>query len=61
MRSAEDRISVSVTLTEGGQRLIEKIFPQHLGAIVSEFEVLGAREQEDLRSLCRKLGKQEKN
>ncbi len=59
VRSPEDRRSVSVTLTEDGQKLIEEIFPQHVGSIVAEFEVLSAREQETLRRLCRKLGKQE--
>jgi len=61
VRSPEDRRSVSVTLTKNGRKFIESIFPQHVGSIVSEFEVLIPREQEVLRQLCRKLGKQERN
>ena len=61
VRSPEDRRSVSVTLTKDGSRLIESIFPQHVGSLVAEFEVLNAGEQEVLRHLCRKLGKQERN
>lgn len=61
VRSPEDRRSVRVTLTKGGRKFIESIFPQHVGSIVAEFEVLNPREQEALRDLCRKLGKQERN
>jgi MarR family 2-MHQ and catechol resistance regulon transcriptional repressor len=60
VRSPEDRRSVSVTLTKDGRKLIESIFPRHLGSILAEFGVLSAREQEALRHLCRKLGKQER-
>ncbi|MGB7293097.1 MAG: MarR family transcriptional regulator [Thermodesulfobacteriota bacterium] len=61
VRISEDRRSVSVTLTEDGRRFIKSIFPQHVGSIVADFEVLSAREQEVLRHLCRKLGKQERD
>lgn len=59
VRSQKDRRSVGVTLTEDGQKLIEKIFQEHVRSIVAELEVLSAAEQETLRRLCRKLGKQE--
>jgi MarR family 2-MHQ and catechol resistance regulon transcriptional repressor len=61
IRRPEDRRSVSVTLTKDGSRFIESIFPQHVGSIVAEFEVLNPGEQEALRHLCRKLGNQEKD
>jgi len=61
VRSPEDRRSVSVTLTKDGRKIIDKIFPQHVRSIVGEFEILNAREQEALRQLCRKIGKQERN
>ena len=61
VRSPEDRRSVSVTLTKDGGSLIESIFPQHVGSIVAEFEVLNPGEQEVLRHLCRKLGRQERD
>ena len=60
VRSPEDRRSVSVTLTKDMRKIIESIFPQHVGSIVDEFGVLSAREQNALRHLCRKLGKQER-
>lgn len=59
VRSSEDRRSVSVTLTKDGRRFIESIFPEHVQSIVAEFEVLNSGEQEALRYLSRKLGKQE--
>lgn len=61
VRSPEDRRSVSVTLTKDGRKLIENILPQHVGLIVDEFEVLSAREQNALRQLCRKLGRQQRD
>lgn len=60
-RSPEDRRSVSVTLTKDGRKLIETILPQHVGWIADEFRVLRAREQNALRSICKKLGKQERD
>lgn len=60
VRSPEDRRSVSVTLTKDGRRFIERIFPRHVRSIVAEFEVLSESEQEALRRLSRKLGKQDR-
>jgi MarR family 2-MHQ and catechol resistance regulon transcriptional repressor len=61
VRSPEDRRSVTVTLTKDGRKVIESVFPQHVQSIVAQFEVLSVREQEALRHLCRKLGKQERD
>lgn len=58
-RSTEDRRSVRVHLTVEGKRLIEKLFPGHVAAIVAEFSVLNAPEQEALGRLCKKLGLKE--
>lgn len=55
--SAEDRRFVSVHLTEKGRRLVDRLFPGHAAAIVKEMAPLSAAEQEDLRRICRKLGK----
>lgn len=56
-RQEEDRRFVTVKLTEKGKSLIEGLFPKHAGSIVKEMDALSAGEQEDLRRLCRKLGK----
>ena len=58
-RGEADRRVVTVHLTRRGRRLIEKIMPGHVEGIVEDFNRLTAREQEQLRALCRKLGKQE--
>jgi MarR family transcriptional regulator, 2-MHQ and catechol-resistance regulon repressor len=55
-RQAEDRRLVRIHLTERGRALIERVFPQHVEAVVKELGVLAPAEQEELRRLCRKLG-----
>ncbi len=59
-REIEDRRFITVNLTEKGHRLINEIFPSHVSAIVNEMSILTDVEQEELRRLCRKLGKREK-
>ena len=56
-RGREDRRFVTVHLTDSGRALTRRVFPRHLASIVEELSVLGAKEQEELRRLCRKLGK----
>jgi len=56
-RSKEDRRFVSVKLTDQGRALVQKIFPKHARIIAEQFTVLSVRDQEELRRLCRKLGK----
>jgi MarR family 2-MHQ and catechol resistance regulon transcriptional repressor len=46
-----------VALTKKGRRLIAGMFPRHAGTIVKALRILTADEQEELRRLCRKLGK----
>lgn len=56
-RPAEDKRFVRVALTAKGRRTIEALFPRHVKVVVAQFSVLGAGEQEELRQLCRRLGK----
>jgi MarR family 2-MHQ and catechol resistance regulon transcriptional repressor len=55
-RDAQDRRVIHVCLTEAGSREVEAVFPGHLAALVEEFSVLSAREQETLGALSKKLG-----
>lgn len=56
-RDKKDRRRINIGLTEPGMTLIRKIFPEHVNAIVNEFSCLNLTEQEQLRNLCRKLGR----
>ena len=56
-RDAKDRRVIHVHLTEAGKRKIESVLPGHVAALVEEFAVLSASEQETLGELCKKLGK----
>lgn len=56
-RGAEDRRQVTVHLTPRGRQLITRIFPGHVAAIVEEFSVLAAVEQEELARLASRLGR----
>src|SRR5271169_3465160 len=56
-RSPEDRRVLIVMLTARGKSLIRKLFPLHAAAITEYMAALSPIEQEQLGSLCRKLGK----
>jgi MarR family 2-MHQ and catechol resistance regulon transcriptional repressor len=56
----EDRRFLTVALTKKGRRLIAGMFPRHARTIVKALGILTAEEQEELRRLCRKLGKAQK-
>ena len=56
-RDAEDRRVINVHLMEAGKRKIEVVLPGHIAALVDEFSVLSASEQQTLAELCKKLGK----
>jgi MarR family 2-MHQ and catechol resistance regulon transcriptional repressor len=56
-RNPQDRRMVTVNLTQKGQELISRIFPNQVKAITEEMGVLSPSEQETLGNLCRKLGK----
>jgi MarR family transcriptional regulator, 2-MHQ and catechol-resistance regulon repressor len=55
-RDPLDKRRLTVRLTPAGKRLVERLFPGHLAAIVDEMSVLTAAEQETLGRLCRRLG-----
>ena len=56
-RQKSDRRMIMIYLTTRGRRLISKVFPEHAKTIVKEMGALMAVEQEELRRLCRKLGR----
>lgn len=57
VRQKNDRRMIAVHLTAKGLRLISSIFPAHAAAITKMMNSLSASEQEQLRKLCRKLGR----
>jgi MarR family 2-MHQ and catechol resistance regulon transcriptional repressor len=60
-RDKNDRRVVNVHLTEAGTSKIEAVLPGHVSALVDEFSILSASEQETLGRLCKKLGKGRKS
>ena len=56
-RDTKDRRVIHVHLTEAGNGKIETVLPGHVAALVEEFGILTATEQETLGELCKKLGK----
>lgn len=56
-RDTKDRRVIHVHLTEAGSNKIEAVLPGHVTALLDEFKVLSASEQEMLGKLCKKLGK----
>ena len=56
-RAKDDRRQSIVSLTPKGRRLVSRIFPDQLTAIMDEFAVLTATEQHLLGTLCKKLGR----
>ena len=58
-RGTEDRRYVLVQLTKEGKKLIKELFPRHLEEIVREMKALPGSDQEELRRICRTLGRQE--
>jgi MarR family 2-MHQ and catechol resistance regulon transcriptional repressor len=56
-RDANDRRVIHIHLTEAGSSKVETVLPGHIEALVKEFSILSASEQETLGELCKKLGK----
>lgn len=56
-RDGKDRRVIHVHLTEAGKGQVAAVLPGHVAALVDEFKVLSASEQELLGELCKKLGK----
>ena len=55
-----DGRAVLVTLTAKGRRRVAELLPGHVAAIVGEFGILTAAEQEELGRLCRIVGTRER-
>ncbi len=58
-RGERDRRIVMVHLTDKGREMIQSLLPQRAAAIQEELSVLTEAEQEDLRRLCRMVGKKD--
>lgn len=56
-RTEEDKRFVRVALTGKGRRLIQELFPEHAATLARLLAALQPREQDELRRLCRKLGR----
>ncbi len=56
LATPEDRRSVTVSLTAKGQKLFERIFPDHASHMQRMFSVLDEAEQRRLGELLKKLG-----
>ena len=56
-RDPNDRRVIHVHLTDAGSSKLEAVLPGHVAALVDEFKVLSANEQETLGELCKKLGR----
>ena len=56
-RDASDRRVIHIHLTAAGTARLEAVLPGHVAALVDEFSVLSASEQETLAELCKKLGR----
>jgi MarR family 2-MHQ and catechol resistance regulon transcriptional repressor len=59
-RTIRNRRTCVADLTPAGRRLVTRVFPRHVAAVVREFSVLGPAEQVMLGALCRRLGRGEK-
>lgn len=60
-RQKNDRRMVVVRLTPKGRNLIARVFPHHAKAVAAEMSRLSPEEQQSLRALCRKLGRDGSN
>ncbi len=56
-RDVEDRRVIHIHLTAAGTGKVEAVLPGHVAALLDEFSVLSAGEQQALGELCKKLGK----
>ena len=58
-RSETDRRRVAVSLTGKGRKTIRELLPRRVAAIRDEMAGLTAAEQDELRRLCKKLGRRD--
>jgi MarR family 2-MHQ and catechol resistance regulon transcriptional repressor len=56
-RSSDDKRFVTASLTPAGRRLVARIMPGHVRRIVKRFSVLTPLEQDRLRAIGRRLGR----
>jgi MarR family transcriptional regulator, 2-MHQ and catechol-resistance regulon repressor len=54
-RLATDRRAASVRLTERGEELVDRLFPEHTRRVTQAFASLDEQEKRSLTALCRKL------
>ena len=54
-RLPHDRRAASVTLTERGREIVDRLFPEHTERVSAAFSVLDEEEKRSLAQLCRKL------
>ncbi len=56
----DDRRCIDIHLTAEGECLVKEILPKHVAGVVKTCSVLTPKEQNQLGTLCRRLGLQEK-
>ncbi|MBI2683761.1 MAG: MarR family transcriptional regulator [Acidobacteriales bacterium] len=56
-RDRTDSRAYRIHLTAAGERLISRVFAEHLRNVVREFSALSLEEQAELARLCKMLGK----
>lgn len=56
-RQTDDRRAILVHLTPSGRALIKNVFKSHAHFIAAQMAALNPKEQEQLRTLCRRLGR----
>ena len=54
-RLPHDRRAASVTLTDRGQEIVDRLFPEHTERVTEAFSVLDEDEKRHLAQICRKL------
>ena len=54
-RLPHDRRAASVTLTERGREIVDRLFPEHTERVSAAFSVLDEEEKKNLAQICRKL------
>jgi MarR family transcriptional regulator, 2-MHQ and catechol-resistance regulon repressor len=60
-RNSQDRRYITIHLTDKGRTLMANEFPRHAKRITDAMQVLNSDELDNLRSICRKLGKSAPN
>jgi MarR family 2-MHQ and catechol resistance regulon transcriptional repressor len=54
-RMASDRRAATVAVTQRGEELVQRLFPEHTKRVADAFAVLDETEKRSLTSICRKL------